>query len=263
MSTITEYLDKHYERAFNTDVDEQELEAFKNEFIEINRLKALYKTGECNRKEVSEAIKQRVTELRGLLKVFELNIIGDKKTYEYDDSISDYTIALGSILRMANKDEEKYGVRKLTVKQLGIPDIRRSERETSLMKNEVCFIADKQILHSLDYTDRLEPTVFQRGITDLINAGNSVVVVTNHDHNWYVLPKGYDIEEATKQRYKTSGSISDICAYTYDDELGKAMMRFSRYIEEYGGDLSDLTIDDVTSRTNALFEPRVYKKGER
>ena len=102
----------------------------------------------------------------------------------------------------------------------------------------------------MNYQKIVDLRLFQNKITNLINEGYSMVMITDYEYDWHVFPKEVDIVAAKKTTYKVNGLFGNMKCYTYDDDLGLSVKKLSNYIDIYGGDINNIGIDALINTIN-------------
>ena len=204
-------------------------------YEELKKHEEEYKSNIVQRKELSNTILKEIDNLSYLMDVFKINVRKDRNTYIFNNYISDYFLILYALLKIANQEKRQYILKKLEV------------LDSMHHEGFIWLIGDRVILNKINNKKKINPSVFKRGITDIINNNYSIVLVTDYVCNWNVIPENIDINNANVNRFKIDGAISDLCCYTYDDELGLAVEKLNKYVEKYGGDIKDISIDNLVS----------------
>ena len=257
---IKNILEEYSKAGDNLKVSKKELSDFAKEYLYIRKLRDKYNSGHCNRKEVGEEILERVKNLNRLIDYFKLDLSGHKELYEFPEYISDYTSVLVALITIANKKEEKYVLKEFPLEQQGSYETRHGDRERGIFKGNVWVIGDKEALSRIDNSKPMSPNIFKHEITKVINEGYSTVMITSHDYDWSVLPDDDKVEKASTAKFKASGFVSELCAYTHSDELAEAVYKLSAYIDTYGGNISGIGIDDFIDRVNSMEKGKTLSK---
>ena len=167
--------------------------------------------------------------------------------YIFPENISDYVKAINMLLIMANKNEEKYILKKFTASQIGSLETSNGDRENGMFKGEIWVIGEKEVLDKIDNTNPYYGAQFGLLTTKIVENNHSLVVITDYYYETNVMP--YSINTKAKEIvFNVDGLVSNLCCYTFDDELGMAVDRLSDYIEIYGGDIDNIDINDLISR---------------
>ena len=166
---------------------------------------------------------------------------------------------LNLILKLANMNEEKYDLKEYNTSELGSYETVAGDRESVMLHGSVWIITLKEVLESIDiwyknFFYSIEPENFRYGITSIIHQGNPVVMMTDYVYEWCVYPENRDIKNANIETISTTKSVNDICCYTYDDELGRAVEKIKHYLEVYGPNLKEIPMDIIINRINELEE---------
>ena len=176
--------------------------------------------------------------------------------------VNDNVRALNLLLKLANKEESKYVLKKYITRNIGSYETIHGDRESGIFKGEIWLIAQNDCLEEIDKWSKEELAItdgYQYGITKLINDGYSIIVITNYYDDWCVLP--HSIKNANITKIKNiCRKDNDIYCYTYDDELGEALNKLEDYIEQYDGKIHNISLNTIVDRINNLENIKTYKK---
>ncbi len=249
---IKSILDHRFNRG-NWDINNvtsYELDEFANEFMEIKALKEKYLNGNCNRKELGAEISKRAANLTYLANIFVKNLDCDSRINDYEDSLNDFDIVMKILIHLAS-DKEEYIIKSFSTQAIGSLETQHGDRETGLFQGEIKVIGKKSVLDAIDNTKPYFDPRFRDLAEKTIRDGNSLVIITNHYYADNVLPY-YCNKEVLKTKFSVYGLSSDLCCYTYDDELRHAVLMLDQYIKYYGGNFKNLSIDTVVERIDEL-----------
>lgn len=152
--------------------------------------------------------------------------------------IKDYRIVLKSILELSNKNEQKYVLKKYLTTQIGSYETIHGYREKSFLLGSIWTIGSKNAIDEIDDeikeipVGEVEPEGYKFLFTRVIGEGNSLALLTDYTYYWNVFPNGYDLKKTKIDKYKINTQFSDLCCYTYADELGKAVEELPDYLTD-------------------------------
>lgn len=251
---INEIINKYYSdirSGKNAVVDEKTLLLFCKEYLKINELKEKYHQSDVNRKEIGKEIIARKKQLEDLSVIFNNDLNRGCVRYVFSEYISDYSKAINMLLMMANQNEGKYILKKFTANQIGSLETRHGDKESGMFEGEIWVIGEKVVLDEIDNTKPYYGAKFGLLATKLVENNHSLAVITNYYYETNVMP--YSINTKAKETvFNVNGSVSNLCCYTFDDELGMAVNKLSDYIETYGGDMDNIEVDDLVKRINGI-----------
>ena len=230
----------------NDGVSSSDLNEFVLRYEEIKNLKEKYELGKENRKELANEIIDKVNNMFDLMEIFKMDLYSKRSKYIFTNYISDYYIILYALLKIANTGENEYNLKKLKTCDAN-------------EKGNIWLIGDKDVLNSINEKEYINAKRLQKMITGIIYNGYSMVMITNFDCQWNVLPVEKEIEDASIKKFKVD-AFSNLCCYTYNDELGLAVDKLSKYIETYGGDIDGISIDTIVSRIDNINNEKILSK---
>ena len=249
--SIDEVIDKYHSNIINgrsLDIDNETLLLFIKEFMEINNLKDEYQKGDVNRKELGKEILDRVKKMKLMMDIFKRILNSNTNKYTYYNYISDYNKAMELLLKLANEKDNKYIMKRFYVEQIGSLETRQGNREKGMFKGEIRVIGEKDVLDMVDDSISYDGSSFGAITTSIVKKYHSLVAITNHYYETNVLPCWYDLRNTKRRKFNVNGFFSELYCYTYDDELGSAVDILDNYIEIYGGDMEELSIDTIFKR---------------
>ena len=228
--SIDQMINSHFKDGINLEVSDEELNVFVKEYLSIQELKDKYKVGECNRKEVGQEILKRMESLTRLMHFFENSLLrGKDDYYKYPDPIRDYEKVFELLLRLSNKEKEEYR----------LYDIYR-------IFDKLHVIAKTDAFKGIDLRD--DEVVYGALFSKVISAGYSMVLLGGYGYRPYSVPTKVKVHEFSVRHCL----IGDFYAYTYDDALGDAVNKLSKYIEKYGGNVENISLETLLSRIEEL-----------
>ena len=259
---IEEIVSKYYQDIRDgkeSSIDGSALFTFCEEYIEINRLKELYKQNDVNRKEIGLEILERKKNLEKLIEVFRNNLGNGCVRYLFPENISDYSKVFNLLLILANENEEKYSLKKFNTTQYGSLETRHGDKEGGMFNGEILVVGEKDVLDKIDNSKPYYGSKFGDLATKIIENNHSIAMITNHYYETNVMPYKGDIK-ARVTVLNVDGTISNLCCYTFDDELGNAVDKLRNYINIYGGDIDNIDINEIVKRINQKDLVKVIRK---
>ena len=249
--SIKELINKHYKNGFDYNVSQDELNEFVREYLLINELKDDYNEGIVNRKEVGNEILTRGEDLKRLMNIFEQSIFKGKYDYEYPDTISDCNKVFDLLLKLSNESNNKYILKKFCASDFGSFEKKHGDREFGMLDGEIWVVGKKEVLDCIDSAKPYYGSEFGILSTELVNDGHSMVMLTNHYYENNVMPYSFAINSSF-HKFSVKGLMNDLCCYTYDDELGEAVNKLKEYIDVYGGNVDNISINTLILRIEEL-----------
>ena len=257
---IPEIITRQYKGNFKERLSAEDLAAFVQEYFLIVGLKAEYEKGETNRKLLAKEIVDRINNMSTMLEVLRVELsIGSKYDYSTPEYISDYSKMLSLILQIANVEGEKYILKSFHAEQWGSLETSHGDRETGMYRGEILVIGEKNVLDNIDNSKAYYGEKFRILATELVKAGHSLVMITNYYYESNILIYSWQVQ-AKNHSFKVSGNFSNLCCYTYDDELGSAVDKVAGYIEEYSGNVDNIPIATLITRINDLTKKKSAQK---
>ena len=262
---IKTLVDSHYKDGkFKYDVSSKELNEFIKEFKLINELKEMYKEGIGNRRELGEEILERAEDLKKLMYIFERSLFRDKEVYEYPYNISDYSKVLELLLVLANKENNEYTLKVFQSNNIRSFEINHGYRESEELEGDIWVIGKRDVLSNIDNTEPYYGAKFGNIMTKVVEDGNSIVMITNNSYANNVIPH-HNFNCSNYNQFNVSGLISDLYCYTFDDDLNNAVNQLSNYINTYGGDMDNISLDIILTRIEEqekTNDNKVFQKKE-
>jgi hypothetical protein len=241
-------VDSHFKDGkFHYDVSSKELNEFIKEFKQINELKKMYKEGIGNRRELGEEILERAEDLKKLMYIFERSLFRDKEVYEYPFYISDFNKVLELLLALANKEKNEYTLKVFQSSEIRTFEITKKYCKSIELAGDIWVIGKKDVLSSMDNTEPYYGAKFGNIMTKLVEDGNSIVMITNNSYANNVIPH-HNFNCSNYKQFNVTGLISDLYCYTFDDELNDAVNQLSNYINTYGGNIDNISLDIILTR---------------
>ncbi len=166
--------------------------------------------------------------------------------------------ALKLLLELSNKESEKYDMRTYNVADIGTYETFDQEKQTIMLHGSVWVVGLKEVLDQIDECKTsFEPEVLKNQLIRLINSGNSLAVMTDYIYRWNVLPSEFAIREAEITGINACGVITDLCCYTFDDELGASVKSLKSYVESYDGSIRNVPKEEIIAKLAELDKQSV------
>ena len=259
MNTI-ELIKNHYKNGFNSNVTAEELITFITEYKLLKELKEKYASGLYNRKELSQEIIQKTSYLNDLIKIFEFDLSNNKDLYQFPEYITNHYKIFDILLKLANTNTNKYDLKTFYTTQTGSNETIHGYKETNSSQGETYVLGEKSIINQINDTNFITPSKLQYEITNIINNNYSLVITTNAAYDWHILPQDSELKTNNKIELKTKGFISNLYCYSYNDDLGQAINKLNNYIQTYGGNVDNISINNLIIKINNLNNEIKVKK---
>jgi len=167
--------------------------------------------------------------------------------------VNDYQKALKIILEQANMNGKKYALREYHCGELGSAETVHGDRVPVRLQGSVWILGQKEMFKRFDSWAKAKDAQvsaedYRNELTKTINEGFGVVVFTDYVYDWCVIPSSYSIKEAEITLFEVNSKVSDICCYTYEDELGKAVKIFKAYIKANGSNIKRKPISLINAQ---------------
>ena len=183
-----------------------------------------------------------------------------------DNELNKYIKLLDFILELANKEEEQYAMKVYHTSELSRITTDIIDRELVNENSLIWVIGSIDAISKIDNwgefdekgrpplgVDPYHPYAFQYEFTKLIKENYSLVIMTNHSNEYQILPKEWQTQkDVSKKRIETHQMISDIYSYTFDDELGKVIIKLTDFIEENNINLREISKTKLFEKLNEL-----------
>ena len=160
-----------------------------------------------------------------------------QKLYDYYKNINrfitDEKLFFFFLLKLANIKEKKYIIKKFYATNVRA-DIYRIDKDSTYGINYV--IGEKNILDSIDSKKIYYRDEFGHYFDEILKCGYSSVSMTENGLG-IIIENSYKPEKITILDFMTTGNVSNIDCYLFDDELSDAVYMFQRFIEENGADI--------------------------
>lgn len=236
-----ELIKDYYKSGENGEISFEELSIFNKEYLLLKELKKEYLKGTINRKELGQELEKRTKNLKLFIGIFEDELKDIESLYKYPDYITDYKKAFEILLRISNSQEQKYALKEFKVGQLG--HIGTNDN-LGMINGRVWIISEKKELDLIDNSKVYYNSEFSKVSTNLLKQGCSLVVLTDHLYDTNITPRSIPLE-TYKTKFRIRGFMNDMLCYTFNDELNNAVESLDNYIVKYGGDIDNISVEDI------------------
>ena len=159
------------------------------------------------------------------------------------------------LLGLVNNEEEKYVMKKYITGEIGSYETVHGDRVSTRLKGDVWILGTKEVINGFDTWNTSEkepaaPEAFRHAIAETVNNGSSMVVLTDYDYDWCVLPSDYGITSATINKIDVGSILSNVCCYTYEDELGTAVKKLIKYLRSNGREIKRKPLEMILEQIN-------------
>ncbi len=235
---------------FNSRINNEKLSEYTRQYELLMELRENYNKGETNRKDILEEIKRLNKKLKTMLYDFETDLGKDHETYDFPNDITDINMIFNLLLKLTNN---QYVLKCFKVKQNASMETRNGEKEYGVIDGHIWVISDKDSIGRInDYDTR--PQYYKNEFTKLVKEHKSIIIITDFCYDWCVLPDNHNmfVKEENYKSFFVKGVISDLRCYYNNDLLGIAVKKLSKYIDVYGGDTENISMDTILERINDL-----------
>lgn len=260
MSSFIENIEKRYYGAL---IDEngiksitvKDIEEFCKLYQEIEKLQTEYDMAVTGRNELSVKIREKISAAKSFL--YYLNIQAESLMKQYSkELISDHELALRVILKLANKNGERYVLRKYFTTDLSSFETKLGDREFFESLGKVWIIGEKDVLDENLPENCYTDSKLGVKTTHIIKGGTSLIVLANNSAPQKIEPFYYHTDGVEYMRLKASDAIGDINCYVFNDQLKDAILQFNRFINNNGADIKGISADKlfeaITEEDNKL-----------
>ena len=245
---VTEVINNYYSNGFKANITKEELLAFAREYLLINELKKSYDKGVENRKELGQEILTREKNLKNVMKILEIEMFSNNDNYLFSNNISDYQKAFDLLLNLSNSND--YALKVFNFEQL-VPNSFKDGRRDALSSGDVWLLGEKEVLNCFEKLDSRSSLSFKELATNLINENHSLIMMPNSYYQSEILPDESRLY-SDKKKFKVNGLMSELYCYTHNDSLGNSVEKLKKYIDVYGGDLTNIPIEVMEKRISEL-----------
>lgn len=166
--------------------------------------------------------------------------------------ITDYQLVMKVILKLANKNEELYGMKEIKTSDF----VRYNGDRVKQVYGKASVIAANKVLDTIDETKYFYYDDFAQQASKILNAGNSIVIVAPGFFEGNVKPKDF-LANVLRSDFKNGGFMGDISCFLQGDALNEAVMAMHDYIDINGPDFQDIDEDTLY---NLVLENNKAKK---
>ncbi len=252
---IIEVINNFYSNGFSANISKEELFAFAREYLLINELKKNYDNGVVNRKELGQEILTREKNLKNVMKILEIEMFSNNDKYLFSNNIIDHKKAFDLLLNLSNNGHKEYALNIFNFEQL-VPN----SRNNTLSRGDVWILAEKEVLNYIKKLNFRSGLKFKELVENLINENRSLIIMSNIYYQNEILPDESKLD-VDKKNFKVNDLTSELCCYVHDDLLGNSVDKLKKYIDVYGGDLTNIPINTIVERVNDLGNENQMKKG--
>ena len=207
----------------------------------VKALKEEYLKATTGRRQILKEMLETIKELRKCTKKYKNELDQIEMCYKLRNYyISDYRLVMNVILKLANKKEEKYGMKEITSTDF----VRFNNDKVKQVYGKSLVITDKEVLDNIDETKYFYYDEFSALASRIINSGNSMIIVTPNYFESNVKPKDY-LAKALRYDLKHGGFMGDISCFLQGDELKKIIWKIMDYINLNGPDFQDIDEDTL------------------
>ena len=222
---------------FDKNIKDEELNKI---LYTIEDLHEYYKNALIGRKELIEAIKKYISLVKKKTSAYNSELKEIEDFYSYRDYyIRDYKQVMRLLLRLANQNNDIYGM-----KEIVAIDFVNIDNVTKQLYGKTMIISNKDVLNKIHDDKLYYYDEFSKVSEDIINNGYSIIIVTYNYFDGNVKPKNKLNEKVERVDIKNSGMIGNISCYLHDDDLKKAVNKLIEFININGPDFSN--IDEET-----------------
>ena len=211
-------------------------------YQEIITLEEQYKQTTLGRKQIAEEIRKKANIAQRFLFYFKSNLRHINEKYEYtQDYLNDYEKAIRVILKLVNKEEQKYSQVLLHIEDEVTFETTHGDREKIPVDGKVLIIAKKDVVDKLD--NELVYRAYEVGLitNKIVSQQTSLIVLTDYHYDTLVKPNIFGHTPALGEEKINAYNISgDISCYFYDEDLLEAVNAFKNFIQKNGADIKDL-----------------------
>ncbi len=229
----------------------EELDVFVKEYLEVSRLHEEYHKGDCNRKELGEEISKRAVYLMNFANFFKSTLYDLERINDCPDTIDDCNKVFELLLHLVNIiGDKEYSIKSFKAMTMGSVVKDDETTESGLLEEEIRVLGKKSILDAISNEKAYYDPAFREIISEVINKGHSIVMITNHRNEYNIYPRF--VNSCNKMDFDIIGLPGSLHSYTHSDELEYAVLLLDKYIKCYGGILENLSIETLLSRISDL-----------
>ena len=202
-------------------------------FKEILELEEEYEKSTLNRLEFSRYIKRKINELSNFSHHLEMDMQSMNNDYsKMGYYISDYKKLLNILVRLANKDEEKYAVKEL-------------HNSVDSNYGDVTLLGSKNVIENSDCLNSFEEDDLSSWVNRMIDDKESLIVVSDHYMEFNYKP--YNMNEREVDSFNLlidREPVGSLTCYLFDGDLKDAVYSYLRFARDNGADIKGID-DDV------------------
>lgn len=271
--SVSELLRNYYEEGkFNP---KDYFIVLQEEFESISKLKEKYKKGDCNRKILEAEIKEKSKELWRLVYILKYVLLGSLEIeYDSSDIIKNYELVMKLILKKLGDEyilkrcyvndflprDGEYIPKSFDINNLIPLELGKNDREDKLIASQTFVIGKEDALKDIDNDKFYYSTYFHELISKIVKSGSSIAMIADshfhinnptHLFDVYDLSKKVDVYEFRMSSKVFKGLIyysGELYILAHNDELSTVARQLKRYIDIYGGDIDNLSIETLISR---------------
>lgn len=221
-------------------------------YQEILDLEKKYKQATLGRRQIAEEIKKKSKLIQRFLFYINSNLRHINEKYEYEENyINDFEKAIRIILKLANKEENKYSLVKLHIKDKATFEIIHGDREEISTDGIVLIITRKDVIDNID--DKMIYRAHEIGeiTSQIFNQKISLIVLTDFYCDKLLKPNTFGNKPTLgEQKINADNLVGGISCYFFDNELLNAVNDFMTFIQKNGADIRDLNEDIIVQNIN-------------
>ena len=213
-----------------------------NELYErVLSLKNEYINATTGRREILKKMLDSIDKLRKCSKEHKNELEQMEMCYKLRNYyISDYKLVMNVILKLANQDNEKYGMKEIISSDF----LKFNENSLKQVYGKALVITTKEILNQIDETKHFYYDEFSALASRILKSGCSLVIVTPNYFENNVKPKDL-FANRIRHDLKNGGFMSNISCFLQDDELKEAVIKVDDYIDINGPDFQNIDEDTL------------------
>ncbi len=209
----------------------EEFEKALNDFDLLLGLTEEYEKSTMNRKVFASVINSKIKELKDFSHHLEMDLMSYGNEYARKGYyITDYNKLFNILLRIANKDEDKF-------------EVKTFKNDKSIYER-VDVLGNKEVLNSIDLDSLYKMHKLCDGIDKIVDGDSSVIVVSDHyrEHEY----KPFDRNDDDLDKFDLlveREPVGIITCFLKDDELKDAVYKYLSYARDNGADIKGIDED--------------------
>ncbi len=214
---------------------------------EIRELDANYLKMVEGRKETVEKIFNIIKEIRSYTNAYNKELNEIEKKYQYCNYyVSDHSLVMSLLLRLANSNEERYAMKEVST--VGYYDIND---ETKKYQSKIIFISEKSLVDKIeDYLYFMDE--FKQKAIVAINRGFSMMLITSNLFEPNVKPLKKEVMCDSIVDFRNMGILGNITCYLNSVELHENVNKLVNYININGPDFRNIDEDTLFEKINVV-----------